>query len=109
MKPLVVAAACAVLALLGVSAQAKELKEYPSEASAQAHCPKAVVVWSEVKGGASSMSRARRATASRGMAAISAARRRSGRAGANSASRSEPDATASPCLGALGSAISTPS
>ena len=49
MRTLVLAAACA--ALLGMPAQAKELKEYPSEAKAQAHCPKDEIVWSEVKGG----------------------------------------------------------
>jgi len=32
-------------------AQARQLKEYPTEAAAKKHCPKDEVVWSEVKGG----------------------------------------------------------
>jgi len=42
--------AIAVVAL-PVVAQAKEVKEFDFEAAAQKHCPKDVVVWSNVKGG----------------------------------------------------------
>jgi hypothetical protein len=41
----------ALLLLPAVAAQAKEVKEFDFESAAQKHCPKDVVVWSNVKGG----------------------------------------------------------
>ena len=37
--------------LLAGAAEARELREFDSEAAAQKHCPKDDVVWSNVKGG----------------------------------------------------------
>jgi hypothetical protein len=50
MKPLLRVFVVALL-LPAAAAQAKEVKEYDFEAAAQKHCPKDVVVWSNVKGG----------------------------------------------------------
>ena len=51
MKPLLRVLAIAVLMLPAVAAEAREVKEFDFEAAAQKHCPKDVVVWSNVKGG----------------------------------------------------------
>lgn len=40
----------AVLAISMVAAQARELREYQTEAQAQRHCPKDSIVWSDIRG-----------------------------------------------------------
>jgi hypothetical protein len=45
------AAAAGVFLLLASVAAARELREFDSESAAQKHCPKDIVVWSNVKGG----------------------------------------------------------
>jgi hypothetical protein len=51
MKPLLCVLVIGVFAVLAVAAEAREVKEFDMEAAAQKHCPKDVVVWSNVKGG----------------------------------------------------------
>jgi hypothetical protein len=45
------AAATGVFLLVAGAAAARELREFDSEAAAQKHCPKDIVVWSNIKGG----------------------------------------------------------
>jgi len=45
------AAATGVFLLVAGVAAARELREFDSESAAQKHCPKDIVVWSNIKGG----------------------------------------------------------
>ncbi|MGO8917961.1 MAG: hypothetical protein ACLQJR_18825 [Stellaceae bacterium] len=51
MKPFLRMLVIGVFVLLAAAAEAREVKEFDLEATAQKHCPKDVVVWSNVKGG----------------------------------------------------------
>lgn len=51
MKPFLRMLVIGVVAMHAAAAEAREVKEFDMEAAAQKHCPKDVVVWSNVKGG----------------------------------------------------------
>jgi hypothetical protein len=51
MKPLLRMLAIGLVLLPAAAAEAREVKEFDLEDAAQKHCPKDVVVWSNVKGG----------------------------------------------------------
>ncbi len=51
MKPFLRMLVIGAVAMLAAAAEAREVKEFDMEAAAQKHCPKDVVVWSNVKGG----------------------------------------------------------